>query len=217
MTKRDRDRNRGAGSRPEGGGSVRQQNPGAPAPPNPDPTVQEYIDANASSHSPTVPDEPEVTPGRGGPGVPRDTEVASVRQLPTSQPDQEAGTPPSSLDLNRDATAAQTGREEMEERREEHTDTSPAITSGDVDADWETGAPSVGDEAPGGDNPTPDQDVVDQVGKAVGVEYEDTEELKGSEKVAKRDRHRWELDPASSEDYEERAREEASKRRRKRS
>jgi len=112
-------------------------------------------------------------------------------------------TPPSSLDLDRTASAVRTGRREMRERRDELTQTSPAMTGGDVDADWES-AYSVGDEAPGGDNPTPDQDIVDDIGKAVGVEYEDNEELKGADKVAKRDRHRWELDPASSEDYNDR-------------
>ena len=112
-------------------------------------------------------------------------------------------TPPSSLDMDRNATAARTGRREMREKRGELTQTSPAITGGDVDADWES-AYSVGDEAPGGDNPTPDQDIVDDIGRAVGVEYEDNEELKGEEKIAKRDRKRWELDPASSEDYNDR-------------
>jgi hypothetical protein len=112
-------------------------------------------------------------------------------------------TPPSSLDMDRTASAARSGRREMKERRDQLTQTSPAMTGGDVDADWES-AYSVGDEAPGGDNPTPDQDIVDDIGKAVGVEYEDNEELKGADKVAKRDRHRWELDPASSEDYNDR-------------
>jgi hypothetical protein len=112
-------------------------------------------------------------------------------------------TPPSSLDMPRSASAARTGRREMKERRDELTQTGPAMTGGDVDADWES-AYSVGDEAPGGDNPTPDQDIVDDIGRAVGVEYEDNEELKGADKVAKRDRHRWELDPASSEDYNDR-------------
>ena len=112
-------------------------------------------------------------------------------------------TPPSSLDMDRTASAVRTGRREMKERRDELTQTSPAMTGGDVDADWES-AYSVGDEAPGGDNPTPDQDIVDDIGRAVGVEYEDNEELKGADKVAKRDRHRWELDPASSEDYNDR-------------
>ena len=48
------------------------------------------------------------------------------------------------------------------------------------------------------------QGVVEDIGKALGVEYQDNEELKGSDKVAERDRHRWELDPASSEDYKNR-------------
>jgi hypothetical protein len=112
-------------------------------------------------------------------------------------------TPPSSLDMDRHASAARTGRRGMQDRIGEHTETSPALTGGDVDADWES-AYSVGDEAPGGDNPTPDQEVVDDIGRAVGVEYEDNEELKSEEKIAKRDRHRWELDPASSEDYNDR-------------
>ena len=47
---------------------------------------------------------------------------------------------------------------------------------------------SRGDEAPGGDNPTPDQDIVDDIGKALGVEYEDNEELKASDKVTERDK-----------------------------
>jgi hypothetical protein len=46
--------------------------------------------------------------------------------------------------------------------------------------------------------------VVDDIGKAVGVQYEDNEELKGEAKIAKRDKHRWELDPASAEDYDDR-------------
>jgi hypothetical protein len=111
-------------------------------------------------------------------------------------------TPPSTLNLDRTASAARSGRRQMSERLHEHNETSPALTAGDVDADWESAA-SVGDEAPGGDNPTPDQDIVDDIGKAVGVQYDDNEELKGEAKIAKRDKHRWELDPASAEDYDE--------------
>ena len=111
--------------------------------------------------------------------------------------------PPSSLDLDRTASAARSGRRELLERFAEHTETGPALTAGDIDADWES-AYSVGDEAPGGDNPTPDQDVVDDIGRALGVEYDDREELKGEAKISDRDRHRWELDPASSDDYEDR-------------
>ncbi len=79
------------------------------------------------------------------------------------------------------------------------------MTGGDVDANWET-AYATGDEAPGGDHPTPDQDVVDEIGRSIGVEYDDNEQLKSTDKITDRDRHRWELDPASSEDYEDRAR-----------
>jgi len=112
-------------------------------------------------------------------------------------------TPPSSLDLDRSASAVRTGRHELSQKLKEHTETGPAMTAGDVDADWES-AYSVGDEAPGGDNPTPDQDIVDDIGKAIGVQYEDNEELKGEKKISDRDKKRWELDPASSEDYEDR-------------
>jgi hypothetical protein len=111
--------------------------------------------------------------------------------------------PPSSLDLDRTASAARSGRRELREKYEEHTETGPALTGGDVDADWES-AYSVGDEAPGGDNPTPDQDIVDDIGRAVGVEYQDNEELKGERKISDRDKHRWELDPASSDDWDDR-------------
>lgn len=113
------------------------------------------------------------------------------------------GTPPSSLDLDRTASSARSGRRELAERFAQHNESSPALTAGDVDADWE-GAYASGDEAPGGDNPTPDQDIVDDIGRAVGIEYQDNEELKGVDKVTKRDEHRWELDPASSEDYDDR-------------
>jgi hypothetical protein len=118
--------------------------------------------------------------------------------------DETVPSPPSSLDGNLlHASAARTGRQELREARKGRNETSPVLTGGDVDADWED-AYSVGDEAPGGDNPTPDQDRVDDIGKALGVEYQDNEELKGGDKVAERDKHRWELDPASSEDYRDR-------------
>lgn len=114
-------------------------------------------------------------------------------------------TPPSSLNLERRGTAVRSGRAALDQARHAHTETSPALTGGDVDADWED-AYAVGDEAPGGDNPTPDQDRVDDIGRALGVQYQDNEELKPEQKIADRDKHRWELDPASSEDYKDRER-----------
>jgi len=101
-------------------------------------------------------------------------------------------TPPSSLDLNRTATAARSGRQALAENQRRHNKMA-AVTAGDVDADMESAYFS-GDEAPGGDNPTPDQSDVDEIGHAVGIEYADNEELKGSDKVAERDKHRWETE-----------------------
>jgi Family of unknown function (DUF6335) len=111
-------------------------------------------------------------------------------------------TPPSSLNLDRSPSAARSGRQSLREARAQHHETSPELTGGDVDASWED-AYATGDEAPGGDNPTPDQDRVDDIGKALGVQYDDSEELKSADKISERDRHRWELDPASAEDYPE--------------
>ena len=116
-------------------------------------------------------------------------------------------TPPSSLDLKRRPSAARSGRAEMAHTLAAHTESSPALTAGDVDADW-AAAYSSGDEAPGGDMPTPDQGVVEEIGTALGVAYADDEELRGADKIEDRDRQRWELDPASAEDYEGRARDE---------
>ena len=112
-------------------------------------------------------------------------------------------TPPSSLGLDRTASAARSGRQELRERYDNHHETGPVLTAGDIDADWES-AYSTGDEAPGGDNPTPDQNVVDDIGLAVGVAYDDNEELEGADRIEERDRHRWEFDPASSDDFDER-------------
>ena len=95
---------------------------------------------------------------------------------------------------------AVSGRGALRAELSRHTDGGPALTAGDVDARWQD-AYAVGDEAPGGDNPTPDQDRVDDIGKALGIQYQDGQELQGGEEVLERDRHRWEYDPASSEDW----------------
>ena len=108
--------------------------------------------------------------------------------------------PASSLDVDRFKAAARSGRKALDRSLHEHSGMTPAITGGDLDADWENAYFS-GDEAPGGDNLTPDQENVEEMGAALGLSYEDNEELKGSDKVIERDKHRWELDPASADDY----------------
>jgi hypothetical protein len=81
-----------------------------------------------------------------------------------------------------------------------HTDTSPVLTGGDVDADWQRAA-DAGDEAVGGGVSTPDQDVVDELGRALGVEQEADEEVRtSSEILAERDRRRWEIDREAADD-----------------
>ena len=97
-------------------------------------------------------------------------------------------------------SSARAGHDELRSQLKSHTETSPALAGGDIDAKWQDAA-AVGDEAPGGDNPTPGQDRVDDIGKALGVQYRDDEELQGGDEITKRDKHRWELDPASSDDW----------------
>jgi Family of unknown function (DUF6335) len=151
---------------------------------------------------------------RGGPDQRRATNappaVRAARPKPAALqrerrtlPDEVTGSIPSTLDFSPKASAAESGRASFKQHRREHTEAGPELTGGDVDADWGE-AYADGDEAPGGDNPTPDQDVVEEIGRALGVEYDDAEELKGADKILERDRHRWEYDPASADDYRDR-------------
>jgi uncharacterized protein DUF6335 len=51
-----------------------------------------------------------------------------------------------------------------------------------------------------------EQNFVDDFGKAIGVTYQDNEVLDPLEKLQKRDRKRWELNPSSAEDFKDRER-----------
>lgn len=93
------------------------------------------------------------------------------------------------------------GRQQMEEELDEYHAQDPGLSAEDVDAAWQDSIVS-GEESVGGTAPTPDQDVVEEIGDALGITYEDDEPLAGDEKLAERDRHRWELDPASTEETE---------------
>jgi hypothetical protein len=97
---------------------------------------------------------------------------------------------------------AHAGRDEMLEELEEHHSLSPEITAGDVDASWQT-ANAAGEETLGGSAPTPDQDIVDNLGAAAGLSYRDDEPLDSDRKILDRDRKRWELNPASAEEQAE--------------
>jgi hypothetical protein len=93
------------------------------------------------------------------------------------------------------------GREELESKLDAYHAEDPALAAGDIDAAWEDSIVA-GEESVGGSAPTPDQDVVDEIGEALGITYESDEPLAGAEKLEERDRERWELDPASEENRE---------------
>ena len=97
---------------------------------------------------------------------------------------------------------AAAGREELLKELEEHHFLSPDLSGGDLDASWQT-ASVAGEETVGGSSPTPDQDVVDELGAAAGLNYQDDEPLNSDAKILDRDRKRWELNPASADDEEE--------------
>jgi len=54
-----------------------------------------------------------------------------------------------------------------------------------------------GSEAAGGDSPTPDQSLVEENARAMGVSFEDNEELDFLDKIERRDRDRYELEQQS--------------------
>ncbi len=94
------------------------------------------------------------------------------------------------------------GGRTMHDRMEQYTSTGPELTGGDIDARWDQAA-MVGDEAVGGTVATPDQNVVEELGAAVGLDYDDRVSLQTNDILEGRDADRWELDPMSSEDYQE--------------
>jgi hypothetical protein len=80
-----------------------------------------------------------------------------------------------------------------------HPETGPRLTGGDLDADW-LRAGSSGEEAVGGSVATPDQDVVDEIGRALGVEQAaDAEFVPTEEILRRRDRLRWHLERDATE------------------
>ncbi len=81
-------------------------------------------------------------------------------------------------------------------RLRNNTAASPHDAGGDLDAAWEDVNDS-GSESVAGDNPTPDQSIVEENARALGVSFEDNEELEFVEKIERRDRDRFELDQRS--------------------
>lgn len=92
------------------------------------------------------------------------------------------------------------GSQQMQRELREYHSVSPGLAGGDVDANWQA-AESTGEETPGGHAATPDQDEVDEIGRAYGMEIPDNQELHTHDEIlAQRDAHRWELDKRSTDD-----------------
>ena len=121
-------------------------------------------------------------------------------------PKKKGGAPPARRGTRRGrkrTTATRRGREGAEDQgrtvgllREvlEHHETGPAASAGDLDADWQR-AESSGEETVGGSVSTPDQDRVDEIGHALGVEQPSAAPLRSSEEMLEdRDRRYWELE-----------------------
>ena len=71
---------------------------------------------------------------------------------------------------------------------------STVLTGGDLDADWRRAWDS-GDEAVGGSGATPDPDIVDELGRALGVAQEPDAEVWTSQDILReRDCHRWQYE-----------------------
>jgi hypothetical protein len=93
---------------------------------------------------------------------------------------------------------AEMGRRLVEREFEKYHSVGPELTAGDVDARWQEAEDS-GAETPGGHVATPDQDNVDEIGRAVGMEFQDNQELRTpGEILLRRDRRRWEMDRRST-------------------
>jgi erythromycin esterase-like protein len=93
---------------------------------------------------------------------------------------------------------AEMGRRLVERESEKYHSVGPEFTAGDVDARWQEAEDS-GAETPGGHVATPDQDNVDEIGRAVGMEFQDNQELRTPEEILlRRDRRRWEMDKRSA-------------------
>jgi hypothetical protein len=89
----------------------------------------------------------------------------------------------------------------LAQRLRNNTAASPSDSGGDIDAAWED-VNDTGSETVGGDNPTPDQSDVEENAHAIGINFEDNQQLDFDEQLEKRDRDRFELDERSKANHE---------------
>jgi Family of unknown function (DUF6335) len=118
----------------------------------------------------------------------RKNKRAPARRMPDETPvseEQLQGPPPQSAA----AEQSDAERRQGQELASYHA-TSPKLSGGDLDADWQR-AHIDGEEAVGGTVATPDQNVVDELGDALGVPRAPDEPVRGSAEILdKRDTKR---------------------------
>lgn len=139
-------------------------------------------------------------------GARKDTDRTDLDDDALDVEDEDEEIDPEVKDIFEEAQELDFGRGDLVRKLRTYTDKTPELTGGDLDASWEYA--DIGEEAVGGQNPTPDQSVVDEEGEALGITYNDNEPLRTTAKLQERDENPWELDPASSPDYSERVKQE---------
>ncbi len=92
----------------------------------------------------------------------------------------------------------------LDDSSSEYTSTNSQIVGGDGDVAAAEQESATGEELVGGSAPTPDQDMVDELGAAAGIEMPDGAILNTTNMLEHRDESRWELDPNSAEDAQDR-------------
>lgn len=103
-----------------------------------------------------------------------------------------------------DATELSEDAETLDDSSLSDSLTNLNLNSGDVGSAAEK-VSATGEQDVGGSTPTPDQDIVDELGAAAGIEMDEGEMLHAADMLEHRDESRWELDPMSAEDYQARA------------
>jgi hypothetical protein len=131
--------------------------------------------------------------------------MKKTRKVAKKQPKSRARSRPKSTAhskrAGRPSPAAERGAATSELLRQlsEHYGVSPADSGGDVDADWQR-AQSSGEEAVGGSVATPDQDVVDELARPLGVERPPNAPVITSDEIlSARDRRRWRTEQQADE------------------
>lgn len=102
----------------------------------------------------------------------------------------------------KDRQALATNSGATQEKRHEHNAESPTLSGGDIDAAWDQ-ANDAGSETVSGTAPTPGQNDINEMGKALGIEQERNQPLNISQKRRQKDEKRWELNPDSAETQEQ--------------